>query len=201
MKEQNSSKQILLSVLGVAILVVAVVGISFAAFNYSKTGETVNTITTGSIVMNYTESVNGINIVNATATEDPVGQVLNGENNVFDFTVSASISGGTINYKITATKEAGSTLKDSEVKVYLTSANDEIVEKEATLVSGLSTTSASDDSGAPAGQYVLKEGTISANETTNYRLRMWLASTYVDSTPEVSDTYKLRVNVYGKSAA
>ena len=38
MNNNNSSKQILLSVLGVAILVVAVVGISFAAFSYSKTG-------------------------------------------------------------------------------------------------------------------------------------------------------------------
>ena len=33
MNNNNSSKQILLSVLGVAILVVAVVGISFAAFS------------------------------------------------------------------------------------------------------------------------------------------------------------------------
>ena len=44
MNNNNSSKQILLSVLGVAILVVAVVGISFAAFSYSKTGTVENTI-------------------------------------------------------------------------------------------------------------------------------------------------------------
>ena len=117
MKEQNSSKQILLSVLGVAILVVAVVGISFAAFTYSRTGEVVNTITTGSIVMNYSEPENGINIVNATATEDEQGKLLNGENNTFDFTVSASLTSGTINYAITAVKDARSTLKDESVKV------------------------------------------------------------------------------------
>ena len=34
----NSSKQVLLSVLGIAILVVAVVGVSFAFFSYTKTG-------------------------------------------------------------------------------------------------------------------------------------------------------------------
>ena len=37
--EKDSSKKILLSVLGVAILIVAVVGVSFAAFTFSRTGE------------------------------------------------------------------------------------------------------------------------------------------------------------------
>ena len=39
MMEENGSKKVLLSVLGVAILVVAVVGVSFAFFTYSKEGE------------------------------------------------------------------------------------------------------------------------------------------------------------------
>ena len=195
MKEHDSSKQILISVLGVAILVVAVVGISFAAFNYSRTGETVNTITTGSIVMNYSEPQNGINIVNAQPIADTVGMALNGENNTFDFMVSATLTSGTINYAITATKDTGSTIEDSKVKVYLTSANDEIVEKAATLVSALGTTS-SDASGAPDGQYKLKEGTIESSQTTNYRLRMWLDN----DAGEVNGAYKLRVNVYGKSS-
>ena len=34
--ENNNSKQMILSILGVVILVVAVVGVSFAAFSYSK---------------------------------------------------------------------------------------------------------------------------------------------------------------------
>ena len=54
----NSSKQILLSVIGVAILVIAVVGVSFAFFSYSKTGETNNVITTGSISFAYNENNN-----------------------------------------------------------------------------------------------------------------------------------------------
>ena len=55
MKEDNNSKQVLLSVLGVAILVVAVVGVSFAAFTFSQTGQKVNTISTGTITMSYSE--------------------------------------------------------------------------------------------------------------------------------------------------
>lgn len=51
----NSSKQVLLSVLGIAVLVVAVVGVSFAFFTYSKAGTKNNTLTTGSIFFNFTE--------------------------------------------------------------------------------------------------------------------------------------------------
>ena len=99
----NNSKQVLLSVLGVAILVVAVVGVSFAAFSYSKTGEKVNTITTGTITMSYSETTNGINLTNALPMTDEVGKTLSEENQYFDFTVGATISGTTtINYAITA---------------------------------------------------------------------------------------------------
>src|SRR5574344_200258 len=52
---ENSSKQVLLSVIGIAVLVVAVVGVSFAFFTYSKAGDTNNTLTTGSIFFNFTE--------------------------------------------------------------------------------------------------------------------------------------------------
>ncbi len=55
MNNGNSSKQVLLSVLGIAILVVAVVGVSFAFFTYSKTGEKNNVITTGTIFFNFSE--------------------------------------------------------------------------------------------------------------------------------------------------
>ena len=55
MSNSNSSKQVLLSVIGVAILVVAVVGVSFAFFNYTRTGSA-NTVRTGTIQFNSTQS-------------------------------------------------------------------------------------------------------------------------------------------------
>ena len=62
--KENSQKKVLLSVLGVAILVVAVIGISFAAYTATfDTGE--NSISTGTIMVSYTESDNAINITNA----------------------------------------------------------------------------------------------------------------------------------------
>ena len=56
MNQSNSSKQILLSVIGVAILVVAVVGVSFAFFNYTRTGPA-NSISTGQIHFETSQSV------------------------------------------------------------------------------------------------------------------------------------------------
>lgn len=201
MNNNNSSKQILLSVLGVAILVVAVVGISFAAFSYSKTGEVSNTITTGTITMTYTEPTNGINLTDALPITDTAGKALSGDNNTFDFTVTATIAGTTtINYAITAVKGDGCTLADDGIKVYLTDQNDAEV-LAPTKVTALSKTVAGNDAGAPADQYVLKTGTYSTVGTTteNYRLRMWVADDYV--APATSQQYILKVNVYGAAAA
>ena len=199
--KENNSKQVLLSVLGVAILVVAVVGVSFAAFSYSKTGTKVNTITTGTITMSYSETTNGINLTNALPMSDGVGMALSEEEQYFDFTVSANITGTTtINYAITASKEAESTLPDTAVKVYLTdmdgTADTQILAP--TKVSELDVTS-SDVSGAPDDQYKLTSDTFSASSSHAYRLRMWVADDY--QVTGASATYKLRVNVYGAAAA
>ena len=196
--KENNSKQVLLSVFGVAILVVAVVGVSFAAFSYSKTGEQVNTITTGTITMSYSEDTNGINLIDALPMTDEQGKALAGENNVFEFTVGATITGTTtINYAVTATKESGSSLDDTAVKVYLTditSGGDTQV-LAPTKVSALTKTGNSEASGAPSNQYKLTSGTFTNTTTRKYRLRMWVADDY--SSLGTSGTYKLRVNVYG----
>ena len=211
MNNNNSSKQILLSVLGVAILVVAVVGISFAAFSYSKTGEVSNTITTGTITMTYTEPTNGISLTDALPITDDAGKALKGDGKTFDFTVGATVTGTTtINYVITAVKDATSDLPDTGVKVYLTSTSGETETAVLgpKLVSQLDKTVAGNDAGAPADQYVLKTGTYTATGTDNYRLRMWVDSNYGQQTGNANTTefaaqhkYILKVNVYGAAKA
>ena len=57
------------------IMVIAVVGVSYAAFNYSKEGTKLNSITTGSITMSYTEDTNGLSLSGALPTTDKTGMV------------------------------------------------------------------------------------------------------------------------------
>ena len=202
MNNDDNSKQVLLSVLGVAILVVAVVGVSFAAFSFSKTGQVTNTITTGTISMSYSEPQNGITLTEALPMDDETGKTLQGENNTFDFTVTATIKGSgktTINYAITAVTTPATNLNDDYVKVYLTdmdSSDSQILAP--TVVSSLRKTT-SDDSGAPDGQYILESGTFDATTTNSYRLRMWVADNF--SVGQSSETYTLKVNVYGAADA
>lgn len=202
MNNDDNSKQVLLSVLGVAILVVAVVGVSFAAFSFSKTGQVTNTITTGTISMSYSEPQNGITLTEALPMDDKTGKALEGENNTFDFTVTATIKGSgktTINYAITAVTTPATNLNDDYVKVYLTDMNSSDSQILApTVVSSLNKTS-SDESGAPDGQYILESGTFDATTTNSYRLRMWVADNF--SVGQSSETYTLKVNVYGAAAA
>lgn len=63
----NSSKQVLLSVIGVAILVVAVVGVSFAFFSYVYNGQDANTVQTGTIV--FTASDTQMTLTNVFPTD------------------------------------------------------------------------------------------------------------------------------------
>ena len=204
----NNSKQVLLSVLGVAILVVAVVGVSFAAFSYQGIGEKNNTITTGTITMNYKEPINGINLTEALPMSDEQGKALTGQNNTFDFTVTASVSGNaTINYAIVAVPDegnSGTAVTDRTVKVYLTDQEDTATGNTTApkILSSLASSDTAASAGVPSslGGYVLKTGTYSGTSNSDsYRLRMWIDA--AATAPEKSETYILRVNVYGQADA
>ncbi len=202
--KKGTEKQIILIAVGIIVLVIAIVGVSYAAFSYSKTGTKVNSLTTGQISMSYNETSNVINLTNALPTTDTTGKALSGTNQYFDFTVATTVQGvTTINYVITASKESGSTLPDTAVKVYLTNrtSGSDVEELEPTKVSELTTTTSSHttSTGAPAGQYILKSSTANSTTSNTYRLRMWVADDYTSLS--TSQSYKLRVNVYGKAAA
>lgn len=201
MKKSNS-REILFSIIGIFVLVILVIGFSFAAFIFSKNGITENTIITGSISMSYSEPENGINLVDALPITDEQGKGLTGTNNVFDFTVDSTISGNnpvTVNYAITAVS-SDSTIDNSAIKVYLTNmdndADSEVLVP--TKISSLSTTTGSETYNAPSGEYILFSDTMNSTVSHKYRLRMWVSDDYTDPT---GGSYTLKVNVYGAAAA
>ena len=194
---QNSQKRIILAVLGVAILVVAVVGISFAAYSGSQTGN-VNKVSTGTIMFSYAEPTNGINIQNATSVSDDVGKA--DQTNKFDFTVTTTTTNAlTIPYVITLTKDANNTLPDEAVNVYLTKGAENAVVRDVTSVSNLPDyTRGSDSTNTKllADGAVHTHGDATADNTisTSYTFRMWVNSSATLS-GETAQTFKAFINV------
>lgn len=190
--KENSQKKVLLSVLGVAILVVAVIGISFAAYSTTFKSTNDNSISTGTIMVSYTEPTNAISILDAMPMSDTDGKALTGAGKTFDFVVSTQASNAlTVPYTISLTKDATSTLADTEVKVYLTKDGADVLAP--TLVSALTDATRADSKVLYSTSDVFTS-TGEAAKTSNYVLRMWVdKDVSVDATS--SKTYKAKVNV------
>ena len=197
---KNKNKSLILTIIAIIILFIVTVVTSYAAFYYSKVGNEVNKVTTGTITMSYSENNNGIYLTNASPMNDSVGMALSNNNEYFDFTVASTVSGSTtIDYAIVGVKDRSSTLPDEGVKVYLTSldGNGENQVVRPTKVSELKSTDTL--SYTPNNQYLIYQNNFRETSAHNYRLRMWVDSDYV--LPDESLTYLMRINVYGNMSS
>ena len=217
----GSSKQVLLSVLGVAILVVAVVGVSFAAFTFTDTDNQENVITTGTIDFQYSEGENAISIENAMPMSDTQGKALQNSDDAkqkFNFTISANIKGDAkVKYSIGIQKvdveegdgssaESPLQLEDEYVSFYIseteTTDGPDKADGKNKLQKGYETTSANSETGCPATvmEMITDEftGTTASMISRNYSLRMWVNTDY-NVTGEYKQ-YKAKVVVYAKNA-
>lgn len=196
-KQKNDSKKIIFSLILISILVLSVIGISFASFVQSQKGSKDNTISTGTISMTYTEDTNGISISNAFPMSDDVGKVLSGKNEYFDFTVNTKVSGNVdLIYEVAAVKDKASTLSDDDVKIYLEREKNGVYEQVLAPTKFIPLDKIT-DVGSPDGSMVLVRVTRNDNFVDNYRLRMWVSDSALSSS--TSQTYIIKVNVYGKS--
>ena len=92
----NKKKTLILSIIGLIGLVIVTVGITYAVFTYTKLGTTDNTVTSGTLKFLYTENTGvktGIQLTNALPISDTQGKALDGDNNVFDFSIEATNTG------------------------------------------------------------------------------------------------------------
>lgn len=197
--ENTDSKNILLSVIGIAIFLVAVVGITYAIFVFTGEGNQKNTISTGTISMLYTESSNIISINDAMPMSDSVGKM---QNKYFDFSVSAKIKGkATINYEVRARrtdKDEVNRLPDNQVNIYLEKQDSnkyvQVMEPKTFAI----TSTTLDNTYVNNDSMLLYNGIINGDSDASvedkFRLRIWLKeNTEVYSNPMV---YKLRVDLY-----
>ena len=201
MEENKKRKRnlIILIVMFISLLCLFT-GISVAIFNYFGQGNTNNVIQTGRIFFSYSDSEtagSGINITNATPVADSVGQVLSGDGEYFDFSVSATTTNTDIGYEIVVLKQDGSTLPDDFVKIYLTEFEGN-TEKVVPLTSGVTPTyDALTTTSNPLLQgKTVYYGTVNAGEVAygkRFRLRMWVKEDAVDYQDK---TFQLKVDIY-----
>ena len=198
----DKKKQLLLSIGLVLILVLMIVGISYAAFKFVGLGNKPNTITTGAITMEYTESTNTISMTGALPTTDATGKVRLTKGEYFDFTIKSSIQGNAnINWEITAEDVTTSTRKidGKNIKLYLTKLNGDKEEEVMAPKVYNATTSANTKTGRPSGVMSLATGTMSTSETTNYRLRMYVDEDYNPQGDGGGLSFSVKINAYGKT--
>ena len=198
----NNKKQLLLSIGLVLILVLMIVGISYAAFKFVGAGKKLNTITTGAITMEYEESTNTISMTGALPTTDATGKVRLTAGEYFDFTIKSNIQGNAnINWEIAAEDITASSKKidGKNIKLYLTKLDSTGAETQvmAPKVYNAST-SANTKTGRPSGVMSLATGTMSASETTNYRLRMYVDESYNPQGDGGGLSFSVKINAYGK---
>ena len=199
---KNKKKQIIITLIGIISLIVITVGVTYAFFNYSRTGTTDNVVKTGGITFLYTEVSGvgkGISLTEAYPVADSIGKVQVGEGKVFDFKVTSNISmNSSIGYQVTARKKTGSTLANSAVKVYLTEVNGTEQELLLSKYSELSQTDKVDIS--KYDERILYEATVPANTSNyekNFKLRMWVSDDTDFTDGSMNDkTFTLTVNVY-----
>ena len=198
----DKKKQQLLSIGLVLILVLMIVGISYAAFKFVGEGNKPNTITTGAITMEYEESTNTISMTGALPTTDATGKVRLTAGEYFDFTIKSNIQGNAnINWEIAAEDITASSKKidGKNIKLYLTKLDSTGAETQVMAPKVYSaTTSANTKTGRPSGVMSLATGTMSASETTNYRLRMYVDEDYNPQGDGGGLSFSVKINAYGK---
>ncbi len=205
----NNSKQTILSIVGIAILVIAVVGVSFAFFTYSRTGTKNNVITTGSIVFEYEEDTeSALNLTNQFPQTDTAGA----NNAKFKFDVKGTVptTANPISYKVYVVRGANDDEKtrfaDSEISIKATvAAHSEEVNNE-TVTSSTNgfveipyqtagpLTNIANTSTNPKGIQIA-HGTISNTgdaQQHDYTLTMWVNNTVTISDTDYSKTYRAK---------
>ena len=197
---RDDSKQVLLSVFGVALLIVAIVGISYAIFVFSAKSRVDNTVRSGGITFEYLEGDSVIDINDALPVSDEVGVK---QTKSFNFQVSSAIRGNTtVFYEVRAKSLTVDNKIDNQyVKIYLEKkdGDDFSMVLSPTTFKEIPNTSLTNIS-VDTSTMLLYSGRFSGKKatTTNYsdefRLKMWLSDKYLID--DVSRSFKIKVLVY-----
>lgn len=183
---ENNKKTLILSIVGILVLVIAVVGVSFAMYSFTGTGTKENVITTGTVSMSFDPDNNFV-VTNQYPMSDAKGVAQ--EANKADFGVTADFSNAamTINYDLGITNiQAGETLTAEYIKVALLDADGNVIvgthgEETTDLTAGVTIASLQSKAGTNnlIQNHALTSGTITASgQTDNYTIIAYVSDAY-----------------------
>ncbi len=195
-KKGEFSKEFWYILIGICFILIIVIAIAFAVFSNRKEEVIEKTEKGGNLVLNYTNNVTGLSIVNALPTADAVGMKNSDKEQYFDFSIQSTLDNApSIEYEISAIKVSkNSTISNEDIRIYL--------EKEKsgsyTKVFGpakFTPLKESTDLESEKGSMVLLKTKKIRNSTDNYRLRMWLS----DTSLLTSGNFSVDIVVNGKA--
>ena len=190
--KKNYSREIVTSMLGIMILILLLFSTSYAVFVESIDGSKINSLTTGYLSLNYTNSdSNIVTLANSLPISDEVGKydITSGE--LFEFSVSNDFMKN-INYKIII-EEIVSEVDIEYLKIYLTDDNNNILSQLNDDVNVLSSFETTD----LANERVIYNGILTGkDDVKKFKLKVWVSDDYL----KVSDkpvTFSFKVSVEG----
>ena len=182
----NKSTKISLLIGGIAVILIGVIGITYAFFSTGGIQDTANTFQSGCLNISLTSNSSSINLNNILPITDVEG--LAGTS--YDFTIENTCNTST-NYQVNleSLNEQANSLGADYIKVALSSdTNDNVI----SILSNNPSVTPEVEGAYEA--YNLYTGTLNADETKTYHLRLWLD---YDATVEqaANKVYLSKINV------
>jgi len=190
MLEKIKSNETLLTIIGIFVLIILVVGITYAGFSKTSSSGN-NSISSGTITMSFQEPSNNVVITNAMPTSNGYSSTTH-----FDFSVSGSAKAAlTIAYEISLTEKSGNTINPDYVMIGLKK-NGTIVYPYGIEASSLSSSSIRNGSKILIkDQFTLAQSGSNYTATDNYQLFLWLDESYEMPSDGSTESYSISVNV------
>jgi len=178
--------------IGFGILLIAIIGSTYAFFTYSKSLQAF-TLTSSGITASFGGGSNQINITSGYPISDEFAILNLNQLDYIDFTISGNVEDENqgITYEIYLTEDDNNTLDPNYIKVYITDENGEKL-KDPRIYNSLDYTTYSKD--ATTGKVIYKLEGISSNYSKSFRIYAWIDKDYEQN--EVSQEFSFYVNLY-----
>ena len=182
----KNNKKILITGVVLVVLLIGVIGITFAYLSTGGTQEQANTFNSGCLSISLTNESASINLTSAY----PISDIEGLETTSYDFTITNNCNSET-NYQINleSLNQVSNSLNADYIKVSLSSDTfDNVISKLS------DNTVATPEIDGAYESYTLYTGSIQANETKTYHLKLWID---YDATVEqdANKTYSSKINV------